>query len=130
MTETPESVKILVVEDDSFMQAILKQYLGRTYDVSICEDGMEALMYMQAGFMPHLIISDLNTPGLNGLELIKQLKAGDMFNHIPILILSADDNSETRINCLDAGAEDYMVKPFNPRELDSRVKVILRRIAK
>lgn len=128
--DAKENIKILVVEDDSFMQAILKQYLGQTYSVNICEDGVEALLHMQAGNVPDLIISDLNTPGINGLELIKQLKAGDLFNKIPILILSAEENSETRIKCLDAGADDYIVKPFNPRELDARLKVILRRIAK
>lgn len=124
------TVKILIVEDDSFMQAILKEYLGKNYDVVICANGLDALALLQGGDVPDLIITDLNTPMLNGLDLIKQLRAGDLFNAIPIMVLSGEDSSEMRINCLDAGAEDYMVKPFNPRELESRLKVILRRMGK
>ncbi len=122
------SVKILVVEDDIFMQAILKEYLSKNYDVLICANGLDALSLIQGGDIPDLIITDLNIPVLNGLELIKQLRAGNVFNTIPIIVLSGEDSSETRINCLDAGADDYMIKPFNPRELESRLKVILRRI--
>ncbi len=125
-------LKILVVEDDIFMQSILKQYLSNSYEIETCTDGIGALSFLQEDMdnMPDLIISDLNTPGLNGLGLITQLKAGDLFNHIPIMILSGEENSEMRIQCLDAGADDYVVKPFNPRELESRIKVILRRIRK
>lgn len=124
------NVKILVVEDDTFMQGVLKGYLSRSYDVAICENGLDALSFIQNGNIPDMIVSDLNTPGLSGLELIRQLKAGNLFNAIPILVLSGEENSEMRINCLDAGADDYMTKPFNPRELESRLKVILRRNAK
>lgn len=124
------AVKILIVEDDHFMQAILKEYLGKNYDVVITADGLDALALLQGGDVPDLIITDLNTPMLNGLDLIKQLRAGNVFNAIPIMVLSGEDSSEMRIKCLDAGAEDYMVKPFNPRELESRLKVILRRMGK
>lgn len=124
------AVKILIVEDDLFMQTILKEYLGKNYDVAITANGLDALALLQGGDVPDLIITDLNTPMLNGLDLIKQLRAGNVFNAIPIMVLSGEDSSEMRINCLDAGAEDYMVKPFNPRELESRLKVILRRMGK
>jgi len=123
-------VKILVVEDDLYMQAILKQYLGSTYEVEICDDGISAMSFLQAGDLPDLIISDLNTPKLNGLGLIEQVKASDFFHSTPIMILSGEDTSEMRIKCLDAGADDYVVKPFNPRELEARIRVILRRIGK
>ena len=124
--------KILVVEDDEFMRSILNQYLSVNYDILTCNNGVEAIQLIQEGTqnLPDLIISDLNTPVMNGLELILQLKAGELFNSIPIVVLSGEENSEMRIKCLDAGAEDYIVKPFNPRELESRIKVILRRIRK
>ena len=89
-----------------------------------------AMLQGNADSLPDLIISDLHTPVMNGFELIKQLKAGELFNDIPIVVLSGEDNSEMRIKCLDAGADDYVVKPFNPRELESRIKVIFRRIRK
>ena len=124
--------KILVVEDDVFMQSVLKQYLSVHYEIQVCGNGIEAMAMLQgnADSLPDLIISDLHTPVMNGFELIKQLKAGELFNDIPIVVLSGEDNSEMRIKCLDAGADDYVVKPFNPRELESRIKVIFRRIRK
>ncbi len=128
----PVKFKILVVEDDVFMQTVLRQYLSTNYTIDTCTNGVEALSFLQENpdHLPDLIISDLNTPRLNGLGLITQLKSGDLFSAIPIMILSGEENSEKRIECLDAGADDYVVKPFNPRELESRIKVILRRIRK
>lgn len=120
--------KILIVEDDLYMQAILKEFLGNTYEIEISQDGMEALAFMQSGNLPDLIISDLNTPKLNGFELITQVKVSDFFKSIPIIILSGEDSSEKRIKCLDSGADDFIVKPFNPAELEARIRVVLRRI--
>ena len=124
------SVKVLIVEDDAYMQAILEEYLSAQYEVIICTDGMEALAFMQKGNIPDLIISDLNTPKLSGLELIEQVKISDFFNSVPIIILSGDESSEKRIKCLDKGADDFIVKPFNPAELEARIKVVLRRSGK
>ena len=119
--------KILIVEDDLYMQAILKEFLSATYEIEISQDGMEALAFMQSGDVPDLIISDLNTPKLNGLELITQVKVSDFFKSIPIIILSGEDSSEKRIKCLDSGADDFIVKPFNPAELEAGVRVVLKR---
>jgi DNA-binding response OmpR family regulator len=120
--------KILIVEDDLYMQAILKEFLSATYEIQISQAGMEAMAFMQSGNVPDLIISDLNTPKLNGLELITQVKVSDFFKSIPIIILSGEDSSEKRIKCLDSGADDFIVKPFNPAELEARIRVVLRRI--
>jgi DNA-binding response OmpR family regulator len=64
---------------------------------------------------------------MGGLEMIEQLKTSGLYRAIPVLVLSGDESTETRIKCLDAGADDYVVKPFNPRELEARMKAILRR---
>lgn len=122
--------KILAVEDDAYMQLILKKFLSKTYDVEILPTAMDALSYLQNGNIPDLIISDLNTPNLSGLELVAQLSASDFFKSIPVIILSGEDSSETRIKCLDSGADDFIVKPFNPAEVEARVRAILRRIGK
>lgn len=119
--------KILIVEDDLYMQVILKEFLSKTYDIDICPNGMDALAFLQSGNIPDLIISDLNTPKLSGLELIEQVKLSDFFKAIPIIILSGEESSEKRIKCLVSGADDFIVKPFNPAELDARIKVVLRR---
>jgi DNA-binding response OmpR family regulator len=122
------NINILVIEDDAFMQAILNEFLGSIYQIETKSNGMEALAFLQNGNIPDLIIADLNTPEINGLELIEQLKISDFFNSIPVIILSGDESTEKRIKCLNAGADDYIVKPFNPSELDARIKVVLRRV--
>ena len=122
--------KVLIVEDDVYMQVILKEFLSATYEIEICPNGMDALAFMQSGNVPDLIISDLNTPKLSGLDLIGQVKISDFFNSVPIIILSGEESSEKRIKCLDGGADDFIVKPFNPAELEARIRVVLRRIGK
>lgn len=122
--------KILIVEDDVYMQLILKEFLSSLYATEVCVNGMDALASIQSGNIPDLIISDLNTSKLSGLELISQLQASDFFRSIPVIIVSGEDSSEKRILCLNSGADDYIVKPFNPAELEARVRVILRRIGK
>ena len=127
-TSTANKIKILVVEDDLYMQLILKEFLSNIYDTEVFVNGMDALAAIQNGNIPDLIISDLNTAKISGLELISQLQASDFFKSIPVIIVSGEDSSEKRIQCLDSGADDYIVKPFNPAELIARVRVILRRI--
>lgn len=121
---------IVVIEDDVFMQAILEEILGDIYITKIFADGMEGLAYLQAGNIPDLIIADLNTPRLSGLQVIEQVKCSDFFNSVPIIILSGEESSEKRIKCLESGADDFIVKPFNPAELLARIKVVLRRMGK
>ena len=122
--------KILIVEDDPFMQKIIKSVLTANYEIKICHNGLEAIAFLQDGNIPALIISDLNTPLLNGYGLIDQVKSSEFFKKIPILILSGEEGSEVRTRCLDAGADDFLAKPFNPTELEARVRVIFRRIIK
>lgn len=122
--------KVLVVEDDTFMQKIIKSVLYADYEIKVCNNGLEALSFLQNGNVPALIISDINTPLLDGYGLIEQVKASEFFKEIPILILSGEEGSEIRTRCLDAGADDFLSKPFNPSELEARVRVILRRINK
>ena len=125
-----ERIKILAVEDDTFMQAIIKKFLSVNYDVELCPTAMDARSYIQNGNIPDLVITDLNTPNLSGLELVAQLHASEFFKSIPIIILSGEDSSETRIKCLDSGADDFIVKPFNPAEVEARIRAILRRMQK
>ena len=122
--------KVLVVEDDTFMQKIIKSVLHAEYEIKVCNNGLEALSFLQNGNVPALIISDINTPLLDGYGLIEQVKASEFFKEIPILILSGEEGSEIRTRCLDAGADDFLSKPFNPSELEARVRVIFRRINK
>lgn len=119
--------KVLVVEDDQSIQLIIKHSLTKNFKVTTFVNGLDALSFLREGNLPDIIISDLNTPEMGGLELIEQLKTSGFFKAIPVLVLSGDESTETRIRCLDAGADDYVVKPFNPRELEARMRAILRR---
>jgi len=125
-----KQIKILIVEDDLYMQLILKEFLSNQYKTEIFVSGMDALASIQNGNIPDLIISDLNTAKITGLELLAQLQASDFFKTIPVIIVSGEDSSEKRILCLNSGADDYIVKPFNPAELEARVRVVLRRVGK
>ena len=130
MSYSGVNIKILVTEDDHYMQAILEEFLGKNYNVEIFPNGMSALASIQNGSIPDLIIADLNTPMISGLELIEQVKISDFYNAIPIIILSGEESTAKRIECLNKGADDFVVKPFNPAELEARIKVILRRMGK
>lgn len=122
--------KVIVIEDDFAIKTLLCAVLEYSFVVTPFENGMDALSYMQQGNIPDIIISDLNTPELNGYDLLVQLKSSNYFNAVPIIILSGEEGSDTRIKCLEAGADDYILKPFNPRELEVRINVILKRYGK
>jgi len=122
--------KILIIEDDNYMQLIMKRFLGKSYEIEICPSALEALTFLQNGNIPDLVISDLNTPNLSGLDFVEQINSSDFFKSIPVIIVSGEDSSEVRIRCLNRGADDFIVKPFNPAELEARIRAILRRIGK
>jgi DNA-binding response OmpR family regulator len=122
--------KILIIEDDNYMQLIMKRFLGKSYEIEICPSALEALTFLQNGNIPDLVISDLNTPNLSGLDFVQQMNSSDFFKSIPVIIVSGEDSSEVRIRCLNHGADDFIVKPFNPAELEARIRAILRRIGK
>ncbi len=130
MENINKDIHVFIVEDDIYMQNLLSFHLSAHYTISTFSNGLEALTSIQQGNVPDLILSDLNTPEIGGLELIKQIKASGFFSFIPILILSGEENSDTRIQCLNAGADDFIVKPFNPQELDARLKIVLKRLGK
>ncbi len=116
---------ILVVEDDSFSQAILNMFLSSSYCTIIVENGLEALTLLQNGLQPQLIISDLNTPKMNGHQLLEFLKASSTYQAIPFVVLCGDDSEELEIECLKAGAAAFIVKPFNPMALALLIKNLL-----
>ena len=120
-------MKILVVDDKQSLSELVAQFLGQSYQVKTTENGLEAMGWLQEGNIPDLIITDLEMPEMDGFELIKQVKGAGLFSDIPIIVLSCRDSSADRVECLRLGADDYMVKPFNPEELLIRVdKLIIR----
>jgi DNA-binding response OmpR family regulator len=123
-TDFERPARVLVVEDDDAISQVLQRSLRMEgYDVRIAGDGLAALDEAHA-FMPDLIILDLGLPKLDGIEVAKTLRESD---DVPILVLTARDGVESRVEGLDAGADDYLVKPFERQELLARLRALLRR---
>jgi len=118
------TASILVVEDESSIASFLALYLKNAgYTVRTAATGGEALEAVDAD-APALIVLDLMLPDIDGIEVCRRIRAG---SDVPILMLTARDEDVDKIIGLEVGADDYMTKPFNPRELVARVKSILRR---
>ena len=117
--------KIMIVDDEASIRRILEtrfKMLG--YDIAVAADGEEALQTFEP-FQPDLVILDIMMPKLDGYGVTKEIRR----NHdTPIIILTALGDVSERITGLELGADDYMVKPFSPKELEARVKCILRRV--
>ena len=119
--------KILVVEDEPDILEMVRYNLDQAgLDVETTEDAEHALQSVQE-VLPDLIILDLMLPGIDGLDMCRQLKQDARTRHIPILMLTARKEEVDRIVGLELGADDYVVKPFSPRELVLRAQAILRR---
>ena len=116
--------RILIVDDDPELRELLRGYLGGNgYDVDAAGDGA-AMRQRIAAAAPDLVILDLMLPGEDGLALCRELRAE---SSLPILMLTARGDETDRIVGLEMGADDYLPKPFNPRELLARIRSILRR---
>jgi len=123
MTEPPPA-RVLVVEDDEEISNVLKRSLRiEGYEARSAADG-DAALEQAKEFAPDLVILDLGLPKLDGVEVAKRLRAeGD----VPILVLTARDGLDAKVEGLDAGADDYLVKPFERAELLARLRALLRR---
>jgi DNA-binding response OmpR family regulator len=124
VTDVSRPARVLVVEDDEpIAQALQRSLRLEGYDVRLAPDGVAALDEAHA-FLPDLVILDLGLPRLDGIDVARQLRAdGD----VPILMLTARDALESRVEGLDSGADDYLVKPFERQELLARLRALLRR---
>lgn len=120
-------MRLLLVEDDRLIGRGVQETLrDEGYAVDWVRDGLEALTLMASG-VHDLIILDLGLPGLDGIEVLKRARVQK--RSVPILILSARDAPASRVIGLDAGADDYLVKPFDLNELSARIRALLRRRA-
>ncbi len=123
------SARILVVEDEPAIREMTAFVLSQTgYTVLQAEDAAEARAHL-ANTPPDLILMDWMLPGTSGIELTRELKRDSVTEDIPVIMLTARGEEDDKVRGLECGAEDYVTKPFSPRELLARIKVILRRIA-
>ena len=118
--------KLIAIVDDKVMIAkVIFTSLKEDYDFVYFDNPLKIIEWLKEGNRPDLILSDIRMPKMTGDELLMHLKKDPYYKEIPIIILSAEDSSSMRIKLLENGAEDYVVKPFNPNELKIRIKKIL-----
>ena len=123
------TAKILVVEDEPAVREMIVFVLTQTdFQVLQAEDTLEAKKHLAAN-PPDIILMDWMLPGASGVELTRELKQDRLTRDIPVILLTAKGEEDDKVRGLECGAEDYITKPFSPRELVARIKVILRRIS-
>jgi len=126
MATVAERCNILVIDDEPQITRVLKTTLSsQGYAIRTASDGDEALQVMKE-WMPDLLITDLRMPHMNGLELCRHVRAK---SPLPIIVLSVKGEEKIKVDALDAGADDYVTKPFSVNELLARVRAALRRVA-
>jgi len=122
-----DGARILVIDDEKQIRRMLKTALtGFGYDIAEASSGREGLN-QTAMFHPDLIILDLGLPDLDGVEVVRRLRE---WTHVPVIVLSVREQEKDKISALDAGADDYITKPFGMGELLARIRVALRHAAK
>ena len=120
--------RLLLVEDDPALSELLEfRFKSEGYRVSVTGDGDEALL-LAAEQVPDLVVLDWMIEGTSGIEVCRRLRRDKATAHVPIIMLTAREAEDDRIRGLETGADDYVTKPFSPRELIARVSAIMRRI--
>jgi len=120
-------MKVLVVDDSSTMRRIIVNTLGRLgyKDVVQAADGVEAWEAMQANPDIGVVITDWNMPNMNGLELVKKIRAEEKYQDIPIIMVTTEGGKAEVITALKAGVNNYIVKPFTPQVLKEKLQAVL-----
>ena len=121
-------VKMLLVEDDAALAELLRYHFGREdFEVAHTPDGEEALLLAREQ-APDIVLLDWMVEGLSGIEVCRRLRRAPETQNVPIIMLTARGEEEDRVRGLQTGADDYVTKPFSPRELVARVQAVLRRV--
>jgi two-component system response regulator BaeR len=116
--------RILIVEDEQKLAGILRDYLTQSgFDTTVLDNGLDVVPYVREN-KPDLILLDLMLPGRDGMEICKEIRA---FSNVPVIMVTARVEEIDRLLGLELGADDYVCKPFSPREVVARVKAVLRR---
>jgi len=114
--------KILLIEDDAPLRWLLGKILKTRYDVTIINNGMEAWSWLSEKNIPDLIILDMNSPSMDGIEFLENIRENGLFNDIPVIMLSGVSDREQGEHCLELGAFSYIVKPFEPQSFLSEIQ--------
>lgn len=118
--------QILAIDDSKAIRFLLQTVLGKDYQVITVPDGYSAMYYLSHRSLPDLIIADPQLPDMENWELIQQLCDSGMYGDIPVVVLSALDKKETETKCLEYGVEKFFLKPFNPVELMTVIRSLVK----
>lgn len=129
MAKTLSFPTLLIVDDEPALRLLMNEFFKERFHTITLKDGLECISYIENNQLPIAAVIDLEMPGMSGLEVIKKVRSKKDWDKLAIIVLSSKESSKDRIACLRAGADDYVVKPFNPEELDARIAAILRRMA-
>lgn len=121
--------RLLIVDGNPYVTGILVQTLKANFNVTVANTGQDAVRLLVQGNRFDCVLTELNLPLFSGLELTKFIRANSLLRHTPIVVLSNASNSDTRIECLEQGADSYLAKPFNPLEVKAKLLALLRRTA-
>src|SRR5690606_31934127 len=123
------TVKILIIEDEAAIREMVAMSLSRNgYEIHQAESAEEGFSQLNE-VVPDLILLDWMLPGMSGVDFAKRIKKDPLCRDIPIIMLTARGEEEDKVRGLEVGADDYVTKPFSPRELVARIKAVLRRAA-
>ena len=126
MKENSEKKSILIIDDKIAIAKIISVYLSDGYDITYFNTPIKAMQLLYEGNRPDLIILDIRMPEMNGDEFLSYIKRNGLYKDIPVVVLSGEESSDIRIKMLEAGAEDFIMKPFNPLELKIRIRKVLK----
>ena len=121
---------ILIIEDHDAVRLLLGLTFKKQFTVVTKRDGLEGLAWLAAGNFPDLIILDMQMPRLNGIGFLRQLRSSGMFNQIPVLLVSGNNDANENAELFDLGILDFIPKPFNPTLLYEKVKKFVRVLVK
>lgn len=124
--EKPVKKNILIIDDKIAIAKIISVYLSEEFDITYFNTPVKAIQWLFEGNRPDLIILDIRMPEMNGDEFLTYIKRNGLFKDIPVVVLSGEENSDIRIKMLETGADDFILKPFNPMELKIRIRKVLK----
>lgn len=121
--------RLLIADGNPYIAGILVENLKSSFTISVANTGPEAVRLLTQENRYDCVLTELDLPFVNGLELTKLIRNNRFLSNVPVLILSSATDSDTRIKCLNSGVDDFASKPFNPLEVRARLHALLRRAA-
>ncbi len=118
---------IVVIEDDEAIRWLIKKVLERTYDVHVFSHVGNAMKHMSQFGHPDIVMTDIRLPVIDGKDFLRNFKRSGLYGDIPVIVISSWNDDATKKECMEAGADDYIAKPFNPEDLIKKVGSVLKK---